>query len=248
MKSNCADTEGSSPFAVHLAGMDVASLRAEFEANGEFITIPNFLPPFLLEPLLETLPALEPRVHRNFIPRHKKGGSVSRFDLDDLAPAFRTLYRAPELQAFMRALCARDLLFCPDDDPHTYALYYYTEPGDHIGFHYDTSYYKGQRYTVLLGLIDESSCCLEYKLFREDTERDTVDGSVSIAPGTFVFFNGDNLYHRISPSSAGERRIALTFEYLTDRDIHPLHRFVSNMKDAIAYFGFRRVFSGSAVK
>ena len=40
----------------------------------------------------------------------------------------------------------------PAQDPHAYALYFYTRPGDHIGWHYDTSYYAGRRYTLLLGL------------------------------------------------------------------------------------------------
>jgi hypothetical protein len=47
------------------------------------------------------------------------------------------------------------LSLCPENDPHSCALYYYTEPGDHIGFHYDTSYYKGARYTILMGLVDK---------------------------------------------------------------------------------------------
>jgi choline kinase len=36
----------------------------------------------------------------------------------------------------------------PSGDPHAYALYFYTEPGDHIGWHYHTSYYAGRRYTL----------------------------------------------------------------------------------------------------
>src|SRR5258705_10761506 len=52
----------------------------------------------------------------------------------------------------------------PDDDPHAYALYFYTRAGDHIGWHYDTSYYAGRRYTLLLGVIEESSCRLDYQL------------------------------------------------------------------------------------
>jgi hypothetical protein len=229
--------------ARHLARLDEALLRAEFLANDEFIAIPGFLPRESLDPLLATLPSLEAHVHRNFIPGHKKGGSISRFDLDRHAPSFAALYRAPELASFIRSLCQQDLLLCPDDDPHTYALYYYTEPGDHIGFHYDTSYYRGQRYTALFGLVDESSCRLEYELFREDPERETVRGEISLSPGTFALFNGDKLYHRISPCGTGERRVALTFEYVTDRSMHPLRRFVSNMKDSIAYFGFRQVFA-----
>ncbi|MBW4422976.1 MAG: hypothetical protein KME50_00530 [Nostoc desertorum CM1-VF14] len=39
-----------------------------------------------------------------------------------------------------------------------------------------------------------------------------------------------------------EQRIVLTFEYVTDTRVGMLKRFVSNMKDAIAYFGFRQVF------
>ena len=57
-----------------------------------------------------------------------------------------------------------------------------------------------------------------------------------------MFFDGDTLRHRITPLAAGERRVSLTFEYLTDPRMHRWGRFVSKMKDAVAYFGFRQVF------
>ncbi|MEQ8231543.1 MAG: 2OG-Fe(II) oxygenase [Gammaproteobacteria bacterium] len=226
-----------------LAGRDLDALRREFVAQDEFIAIPDFLPAPALGELLDSLPALEPRVHRNFIPGHKKGGSISRFDLDACAPAFPRFYRDPALLEFLRALTGQDLKYCPDDDPHTYALYYYTEAGDHIGWHFDTSYYKGRRYTILLGLVDESSCRLEYELYRADPTRENLAGSASLAPGMLVVFNGDRLWHRVTPAACGERRVALTLEFVTSHEMHPLRRFVSNMKDAIAYFGFRQVFT-----
>jgi hypothetical protein len=37
--------------------------------------------------------------------------------------------------------------------------------------------------------------------------------------------------------------VSLTLEYVTDARMTPAKRFVSNMKDAIAYFGFRSVFT-----
>lgn len=243
-----SNATASSPFATltpRLSGMDMAALRAEFAANGEFIAIPDFLSRADCAPLIDALPALEPRVHRNFIPGHKKGGSISRYDLDACAPAFPDFYRSQALQGFLQTLCGKPLLHCPADDPHTYALYYYTEAGDHIGWHYDTSYYKGARYTVLLGLVDESSCRLEYELFRDDPQRASVSGGTALTPGMLVVFNGDKLWHRVTPSAAGERRVVLTLEYVTTLGMHPFRRFVSNMKDAIAYFGFRQVFSGS---
>ena len=227
----------------HLAALDLAALHGQFESSDEFLTIENFLPEAELRTLLAALPPLEPHIHRNFIPGHKKGGSISRYELDHHAPAFPSFYRSGALLTFLEGLCGRPLMHCPADDPHAYALYYYTEAGDHIGFHYDTSYYKGARYTVLLGLVDDSSCRLEYELFRANDQRATVNGAISIAPGTLVVFNGDKVWHRVTPAALGERRVVLTLEYLTSLGMHPLRRFVSNMKDAIAYFGFRQVFS-----
>lgn len=232
------------PLERRLESLDAGGLSAEYRAQGEFIAVSGFLPPETVAGLLGALPALEPSIHRNFIPRHKKGGSISRFDLDREAPLFGALYALPALRSFFETVTGAVLRACPESDPHTYALYYYTEPGDHIGWHYDTSYYRGARYTVLLGLVDESSCRLEYELHAKDPDRPTEAGSVSLDPGMLVVFNGDKLNHRVTPLGEGEKRVALTLEYVTSANMHPFLRFVSNMKDSIAYFGFRQVFRG----
>jgi hypothetical protein len=130
----------------------------------------------------------------------------------------------------------------PPNDPHAYALYFYTRPGDHIGWHYDTSYYAGRRYTVLIGVIDESSCRLDYELHTREEGASVVPGSVQIPPGGLVFFDGDKLRHRISPLGENEVRVSLTFEYVTNPKMHVGWRVISNMKDAFGYFGFRQVF------
>ena len=232
----------AAPFAASIERRDVAALRRQFFDQNEFIAVEDFMPAECLHQLLAALPALEARVHRNFIPRHKKGGSISRFTLDEAAPAFPELYRHQGFLQFLGGVTGEKLMFCPPDDAHTYALYYYTEAGDHIGWHYDTSYYRGSRYTILVGLVDQSSCRLECQLYRDDPARETQEISVSLKPGMLVVFNGDKLWHRVTPLGAGERRVALTLEYVTSTRMNPIRRFVSNMKDAIAYFGFRQVF------
>ena len=229
--------------AERLSAIDLEAMTREFNDANQLIVIPNFIPSIIVDELCSTLPRLESSVHRNFIPKYKKGGSISRYDLDRHAPVFGDLYRSPALRAYFNNLAKQTLIDCPLDDPHTYALYYYTEPGDHIGYHYDTSYYKGARYTVLIGLVDDSSCKLECQLYKDDPNRDTEQRAIQLAPGTMVFFNGDNLYHRITPLGENEQRIALTLEYLTTTQMNPWLRFISNMKDSIAYFGFKQVFS-----
>ena len=224
---------------------ELQALRQRFSAQDEFLVCDEFVHGGILDECLRSLPGLESKVHRNFIPGHKKGGSVSRNNLSEGAPVFRDLYNAPDLLSSLEAIIGRELTLCPDDDPHAFALYYYTEPGDHIGFHYDTSYYRGARYTVLLGLVDDSSCVLDCELYRADPNRATESLQLKLQPGRMVVFNGDKVYHRITPAKENERRIALTMEFVTDPTMHPVRRFVSNMKDAIAYFGFKQVFGRS---
>lgn len=225
-----------------IAGLDIDRLRAGFLDQDEALVIEDFLPKAVLEGLLAALPVVTPAVNRNYLPGHKKGGSVSRYDLDRLAPGFAELYGDAALLDFLKRLTGRELLACPPDDPHTYALYYYTTAGDHIGWHYDTSYYRGARYTVLFGLVDRSTCKLEFELYRDNPRRPSVHKAIALTPGTFVIFNGDKLWHRVTPMGGEEERIVLTLEYLTDTGMSAFGRFVSNMKDAIGYFGFRQVF------
>lgn len=225
-----------------LAAVDIGAARARYQAQDECLVLERLLPPDLISRFVAEVDRVRPAVHRNYIPKHKKGGSVSFHTLAAEAPAILALYRAPAFLQFVRAITGRAAMPCPERDPHACALYFYTEPGDHIGFHYDTSYYKGTRYTVLLGLVERSSSRLVCQLYRNDPQRETVELSLATHPGTLVLFNGDKLWHAITPLGAGEERISLTLEYVTDPGMTPAKRFVSDMKDAIAYFGFRSVF------
>lgn len=232
--------------AARLRGLDAEAQRRRFTQQGGFLYLPDFMPSPLTARLVEAADAVTGTINRNYLPGHKQGGSVSRHALDRLAPFVAELYRCTVLISWLEGVCGERLQLSPIRDPHAYALYFYTRPGDHIGWHYDTSYYKGRRYTALLGVIDESSCRLDYQLHTREPALKVVSGSVQIPPGGLVFFNGDMLRHRITPLRAGERRISLTFEYVTDPDMHGWRRFISNIKDAVAYFGFRQVFSGHA--
>lgn len=226
-----------------LQSFDGAALRRQFVEQGAFLYLPDFLPAGTTQQLVDGVAAVRHAVNRNYLPGHKQGGSVSRHTIDRLAPAIAELYRSPALIDWLARLAGEPLQFSPDDDPHAYALYFYTRAGDHIGWHYDTSYYAGRRYTLLLGVIDESSCRLEYELHTREPGATPVPGAVQIPPGGLVFFDGDKVRHRITASAEGETRVSLTFEYVTDPRMHLGWRLISNMKDAFAYFGFRQVFS-----
>jgi hypothetical protein len=228
--------------AARLQRADPGGLRREYASQGSFLFLEDFLPPEITARLVAAVEAVQGSVNRNYLPGHKQGGSVSRHTIDEQAPFIAELYRSTALIQWLGELTGERLQVSPPQDPHAYALYFYTRAGDHIGWHYDTSYYAGRRYTLLLGVIEKSSCRLDYELHTREPGAAVVPGSLQIPPGGLVFFDGDALRHRISPLGEGEIRVSLTFEYLTDPRMHPWWRLISNMKDAVAYFGFRQVF------
>jgi hypothetical protein len=223
--------------AVSALGVD--RIRREYWEQNECVFIERFLPAELVEAtLVPEVERLRSEVHRNYIPGHKKGGSVSAFTLGQKAPVFLLLYTSPVFMNFLSRLAGAHLMLCPDNDPHACALYYYTEPGDHIGYHYDTSYYRGARYTVLLGLVQRSeNCRLVAQLYRDDPARETREISLAYGPGDLVVFNGNKLLHAVTPLAPGEERVVLTMEYVTNQEMALHKRIFSNLKDAFAYFG-----------
>ncbi len=227
-----------------LARLDFERVHREYWAQNEFLVVPSLLDRDTVDGwLVPQAQGLKGQLNRNYIPGHKKGGSVSYYTVQENAPRFIELYRSPVFLEFLRRLTGAQLMLCPDNDPHSCALYYYTEPGDHIGFHYDTSYYKGARYTVLMGVVDKSTHCkLVCELFKDDPTRQPQKMELVTKAGDLVVFNGDKLWHAVTPLGEGEERIMLTMEYVTNPEMGSFKRIYSNLKDSFAYFGLRAVF------
>jgi hypothetical protein len=234
--SPVADMESNLVEAVE--GVDRSLLHQAYWDQNEFLLLGRFIPPSVVEPCLCEIEQLSGAVHRNYVPGHKQGGSVSFYSIQEKAPTILALYRSPALRMFLSQLVDAPLMLCPEDDPHACALYYYTKPGDHIGFHYDTSYYRGARYTVLIGLVEQSEHCrLVARVHKGMPPTEISETRIPMEPGTMVVFNGDKLWHAVTPLGAHERRVILTLQYVTDQRMGPLKKLFSNMKDAFAYFG-----------
>jgi hypothetical protein len=223
---------------------DVGTLRDEFAAGGKLLVIEDFLHEEILDSALGEVKRLRHGMNRNYVPHQKKGGAVSRHAIDQNAEMIARLYRSQPLREFLEKISGAHLLDCLPTDPHTYALYFYTEPGDHISWHYDTSFYKGRRFTLLFGMIENESCVFECETNRRDDSKETESRAYSVKPGSLVFFDGDGLWHRVTKMAEGDNeRVVITMEFVTNQSMHPWRRLVSNVKDAVAYFGLREVFA-----
>ena len=130
--------------ATPLSGLMCRSCARRSSRRARFCICRYFLPPELTAQLVSAVRTLEHSVNRNYLPGHKQGGSVSRHTIDARAPLIASsLSLAGTDSAGWGSSRAKNCRYRRRDDPHAYALYFYTEPGDHIGWHYDTSYYAG---------------------------------------------------------------------------------------------------------
>ncbi len=226
-----------------LRTFNVSTLEQEFWQDNEFLFIDEFLPsPWVVENLAPRASALRSEAHRNKLGRFRKGGALSAFQLETLAPELLLLYRDPKLRTFFSDIIGVPLEICPDNDPHACALYVDSEAGDHMAYHYDLSLYRGARYTVLISLVhntkEASFLC---DLHRHNPQRPMRSLALTMSPGSLILFNAKKLWHALAPVGPGEERILLAFEYLTDPRMNPAARWASNLKDALAYFGLRGI-------
>ncbi len=236
MESLTASVDDGVKSVIEAADFDWIS-RTYWNQN-EVVFLDRFLPVSVVEPFLSDVDRVRDQINRSYLPRHKKGGAVSFHALLRSAPAIVSLYRSPALLDFLSRLVKAPLMLCPEEDLHSCALYVYNEPGDHIGWHYDTSYYKGPRYTILVGLIERSEQCrLVAQLYQDDPKHEIQELRISMDPGSMVIFNGDKLWHAVTPLEEGAERIMLALEFVTNQEMGFFKGTLSNLKDAFAYFG-----------
>ncbi|MCE9537051.1 MAG: 2OG-Fe(II) oxygenase, partial [Nitrospirae bacterium] len=111
--------------------LDFDRFSREYWDQNEFLFIPQFLSRSVVEEyLVPQAQGVKGELNRNYIPGHKKGGSVSYYTVMEKAPRFLDLYRSEAFIGLLSRLVKAKLSLCPENDPHSCALYYYTEPGD----------------------------------------------------------------------------------------------------------------------
>src|SRR5688572_4258497 len=104
-----------------LQAVDLEKARRAYREQNEFIYLERWLPASIVERLLAEVERVRPAIHRNYIPRHKKGGSVSSYTLAEQAPTIVALYRAPAFLEFLSAITGQPLQACPARYPHACA-------------------------------------------------------------------------------------------------------------------------------
>jgi hypothetical protein len=149
---------------------------------------------------------------RNFLLR--KGAGVNFFNLhkDEYKGLVEIYYSNKVIDKISRSL-GKPVQRISLADPNACSLIVYTNKGDHIDWHYDYSSIYGDRYVILLTLINEnkeknglSNNYFQYKykgkLYKLQMEENSL-----------IIFKGSEIMHQSSAINDNERRILLSMVY-----------------------------------
>jgi hypothetical protein len=217
--------------------LDPTSLRPFFERE-RIVRVEGFLAPKDLEALRAECEANRPHAERSYIPKHKKGGTLSYEAIHHRAPACLSFYHSGPLRDWLSAVVGERLEPTADHDQSSCSILYYDQSGDQINWHYDYNFYAGRHFTVLLSLVNRAAegglsagRLMQRTKKGGDVEWDTSENAL-------VIFEGARVFHRVSPIEGGDRRVMLSMTFSTDPRINPVKEVARRIKD-MAYYGPR---------
>jgi hypothetical protein len=179
---------------------------------------------------------------RSFLPGHKKGGTVSYEELHNLAPQIVAFYHSPRLRQLLSAIIGEPVYPTPLNDQSSCSLLYYTQPGDHIGWHYDHNFYDGRHFTVLLPLINENRLTGQLSSARLLVKTNGSEQPIPTPPNTLVVFEGTRVRHKVTPLLPNEVRVLLSMTFCTLPQASLVKGVSRRVKDT-AFFGLRALWT-----
>ncbi|MBI5514367.1 MAG: hypothetical protein HY909_11400 [Deltaproteobacteria bacterium] len=225
--------------ARYTASLDAPDLAARYHADGGCVVLPSTLPLGLVERLAAEALALAPRGVRRHVPWVRKAGAVPHPVVAREAPSLHALHQSPALLALFSAVARVPLQHRAPGEVHASAIYDYARPGDHIAWHTDEcGCPPGDSFSVLVGLVDQSSSALELETWRACADRPPLRQRVRTTPGTVVFLCGARAWHRVTPLGADERRVTFGFTYLRlGKAPGGLYKLRLDLGNRLLYFG-----------
>jgi len=209
--------------------------------DGWLARVAEFLPQPQFELIRREAEALA-RVERNYVPAHKKGGTIAYETLISTAPAIVSLYHSKTLQDFISRTVGVKVIPTPLHDQSSLSVLVYERPGDHIGWHYDHNFYRGRHFTVLLPLHNRGHDANGLSHAHLSARLGGVETPLPTAPNTLIMFEGAKVLHKVSALAADERRIVLSMTYCTDARANLPQAAARRIKDT-AFYGVRALWT-----
>ncbi len=219
--------------------------RDEFETPSfekHLAVIPNFLPAETFESLKEEI-VQHGKTERTYLPTHKQGGTISYEELHQTSPQVVSLFNSQYLSNLFSDIVGEQVQPTPINDQSSCSLLFYTEPGDHINWHFDHNFYNGRHFTVLMPIVNEHNDNPDQLSSAELYAKPNGQEEKLIAsPNTLIIFEGAKVLHKVTRLGPNETRIMLSMTFSTTPYASAPKEIARRIKDT-AFFGVRALWT-----
>lgn len=142
----------------------------------------------------------------------RKATGVDFFKLHQQSyPGILEFFYSGDLMSALTSIIKKPVQRISLSDPNACSLIIYTNKGDHIDWHLDYSNYYGDRFVVLLTIVNENrekDGGLSSNIFKYNYDGETHE--LQMKENSIVIFKGSEIFHKATAIEDGERRILLS--------------------------------------
>ena len=145
----------------------------------------------------------------------RKASGYDFFNLHDSKEfnGFIELYYSNEILDSLSNILNKRIQRTPLNDPNACSLLLYSNKGDYIDWHLDHSMYYGDRYVILLTLVNENKDKTQLSENEFQYVHNGVTNKLKMKPNTLVIFKGSEIMHKSTAINDGEKRILLSMVF-----------------------------------
>ena len=148
-----------------------------------------------------------------------------------LPKIFIDFYYSKELNSFLNNLLKLKLEPLPLSHLHACSILVNDQKDDYITWHYDTNYYKGKCFTLLLTLINRD----KQRIFPSNNKNCIMLKSEQLCKDTeensLIVFEGDQIFHKTEKLKENEKRVIFSMLFCEDYSQSNYHRILRRIKD-----------------
>ena len=118
------------------------------------------------------------------------------------------------------------------DDIEKYKIFarLYEDDGDHIDWHYDNNFTAGNRYTLVIPIIQDLTNTSEFMIKDRNTQTEI---EVPLEVGQGVVYNGSITYHKITKQTGGSIRMVIIIPFYSNKNINFLNKIRMNVRNLL---------------
>jgi hypothetical protein len=190
---------------------DVINSRYKIKKENNIIVVNDFLNAEYFQYIREQFDNTQFE-SRNFLVR--KANGINFFNLHkEKYDGILELYYSNDFLNILSDIIGKPVQRISLSDPNACSLLTYTNKGDHINWHLDYSNYYGDRFVVLLTIVNENK---EGDDLSANVFKYTYNGkihSLKMKENSLVIFKGSEILHKSTPIDENERRILLSMVF-----------------------------------